>query len=90
MAGLMRGIEGQISSENAAGTMTMLRYEELLGRGKSYEMAHRVLLGAGIGAVAVGAAIATWNWTRDRSNSGLALTIQYDAQTPSVGLSGHW
>ncbi|WP_164856350.1 PEGA domain-containing protein [Lujinxingia sediminis] len=54
MAVLMRGIEDDIATENAAGTMTPSRYEELVGRGESYEMAQWVLLGVGVGASALG------------------------------------
>lgn len=54
MVVLMRGIEEDIATENAAGTMTPSRYDELVGRGESYEMAQWVLLGVGAGASALG------------------------------------
>lgn len=51
---LMTDVEDEIANENAAGSLTRERYDELNDRGESYEMTHRVLLGVGAACVVGG------------------------------------
>ncbi|WP_230467700.1 PEGA domain-containing protein [Lujinxingia vulgaris] len=71
----MRGIEDDIATENAAGTMTPSRYEELIGRGESYESAQWVLLGVGAGASALGLGWLIVSSARGDDEPALALGV---------------
>ena len=81
MVYLMRGVEQSIADENAAGTMTQARYDELSRRGRSFQGAHYMLLGAGTAAILFGG---TWVIVNQRRNariedarrSSLALRLQ--------------
>lgn len=75
MVVLMRGIEEDIATENAAGTMTPSRYDELVGRGESYEMAQWVLLGVGIGASTLGVGWLIVSSARGDDEPALALGV---------------
>ena len=90
MVYLMRNTEDTIARENAEGTMTEVRYDELISRGRSFEMGHYVLLSAGIAGVGVGGAWVLWNLRRERSLRAHAPLFDVHLGFGQISLSGQW
>lgn len=92
MVFLMRDIENQIGEENAAGTMTPIRYQELTNRGESYETAQYVLFGASALCLTAGLTWLVWNtvdYRRNSKSSGFS-SLRIDPVHRSLVLEGRF
>lgn len=85
MALLFKGIERDIDTRNADGTLTRTDYDALVGRGRSYELSHRILLGAGLVSVVGGTA---WLLIKSEQKSALLPVQSMEVHASPAGLSG--
>jgi hypothetical protein len=91
MVYLMRSTEDLIARENADGTMTARRYDELNNRGSSFETGHYVLLGAGIAGIVGGGGWVLWSYRQERAlRAGANPTIEIQATLSGLSMSASW
>ncbi len=69
---MMGNVEQSISDETRAGTITERRYNELVDRGDTYELTHRILLGVGAASVVGGV---TWLLLSPEGSSRASLSV---------------
>ncbi len=82
---LMLDVESTIDEENANGTLTQRRYDELVDRGESHELTHRILLGVGAASV-IGGTI----WLLVDSSSESSASLEIGTRGTSVEATLRW